>query len=700
MPLGTEISSDGVNFSVFSRNGTKVSILFYHEESDCEPFSAVEFDPELNRTGDVWHIFVKGVKAGDLYLYQVDGPFEPLEGHRFNGKQLLFDPCAKAITDESVFANIPSGYVVPVDKIDIDLFDRTLVEKFPKCVVVDDSSFDWEGDKPINRPLKDSIIYETHLKGFTANSNSGVEHPGTYLGFSEKIPYLQQLGITAVEFLPLYEFDGNENCNINPRTGEKLKNYWGYSTVNFYSPKASFAYDKKPGACVTEFKILVKNMHRAGIEVILDVVFNHTAEGNEHGIALNFRGFDNAVYYQLVPTHKEYYLNFSGCGNSFNANNPVVSDYIVECLRYWVLSYHIDGFRFDLAPVLNRLDDGYLQKVSPLIRRIAEDPVLHDTKMIAEPWDAGGAYQLGEFPGTRWGEWNDHFRDDIRCFWRGDEFCSTKAATRISGSSDLFGFRKPWVSINYVCCHDGFTMNDLISYNSKHNEENGEDNRDGSDNNYSYNSGYEGPTANPLIERTRNRQMKNFILTTLISQGTPMLLGGDEFRRSQKGNNNAYCQDSELSWFDWSCADANKEILEFTRRAIALRKAHGVFRRSDFFAGTSNGSSDIQWYSEQGRNPDWGEISRFLAFMLSGKDCTDSDGNCDDDFFVAANTDYHDAMVKLPTLVNGRQWFRVADTSVESEDAILDPSHYEQLVSQGRYTVPAGSMIILVAKKI
>ncbi|MBP5442169.1 MAG: glycogen debranching enzyme, partial [Treponema sp.] len=436
-----------------------------------------------------------------------------------------------------------------------------------------------------------------------------------------------------------------------------------------------------------------------GIELILDVVFNHTAEGNEHGIALNFRGFDNSIYYDLVPAHKEYYMNYSGCGNTVNTNHPVTIKFILDCLRYWVMEYHIDGFRFDLASILNRKGDGSLLKISPLVEAIAEDPLLHDTKMIAEPWDAGGAYQLGEFPGTRWAEWNDRFRDDIRKFWRGDEHVSTGAATRISGSSDLFGFRKPWVGINYVTCHDGFTMNDLVSYNSKHNEENGEDNRDGTDSNWSYNHGYEGPTKNPSIERMRNKQMRNYILTLMISQGTPMLLGGDEFRRGQQGNNNAYCQDNDISWFDWGICSLNEKLVNFTKHAIELRKRHPVFRRKEFFQGAKAASGpDIQWYNPDGSNPDWNELSRFLAFTLSGKDSLDENGKPDSDFYIAANADRTDILVTLPTLQDGRLWYRVADTSIDADDALVLDDQIEQLRAQGRYVIPASSLIILMAK--
>lgn len=702
LPLGASVAEGGVNFSVFSRNATKVFLEFYSASEDSEPYAQVEFSPSENRTGDIWHAFVPGIKPGSLYLFRVDGPFEPSKGHRFNVHQRLFDPYAKTITPVSVFYNLPPDYSAPLDKNDVEHGKNQRAKVFPKCVVIDNENFDWQGDRPINRPLSESVIYEVHLKGFTAGKNAGVSCPGTYAGFIEKIPYLKDLGITAVELLPIFEFDEFENSNVNPRTGERMKNYWGYSTINFFSPKASFAADKTPGGCVNEFKTLVRELHKAGIEVILDVVFNHTAEGNEHGVALNFRGFENSVYYTLVGSHKEYYMNFSGCGNTMNCNHPIVRNFIIDSLRYWVLNYHVDGFRFDLASILCRGQEGDLLKFPPLTNAIAEDPVLGKTKIIAEPWDAGGAYQLGGFPGgRRWAEWNDRFRDDIRRFWRGDEYVSTNAATRISGSSDLFTIsgRAPYHSINYVCCHDGFTMNDLVSYNGKHNDENGEGNRDGSDSNWSYNHGYEGPTLNPVIEKMRNRQMRNYMLTLLISQGTPMLLGGDEFRRGQQGNNNAYCQDNDISWFDWGNCSLNSALVSFTRKAIRLRKDHPVFRRTEFFKGSMAGKKpDIQWYAADGSNPDWSKISRFLAFRLLGTFDSRAKKISDNDFFIAANTDRQDIMLRIPAITDSRKWYRIADTSIEDETSLLSVENAETLISQDRYVLPASSMLILVAK--
>jgi len=699
---GTSVTSKGVNFSVFSRNATKVFLELFEKEDSSEPYQTIELNPEINKTGDIWHVFVQGLKPGALYLYRVDGPFNPSHGHRFDKDNYLFDPKAKGFTNGSVFKYMQNG--------------KTPLDKYPKNIVIDDNDFDWEDDKPLAIPLNKSIIYETHLKGFTASPSSKVEHPGTYLGFTEKIPYLQELGITAVELLPIFQFDQYENSNINPMTGVRMKNYWGYSTIGFFAPNTTYAFDKTPGGAVREFKQMVKALHDAGIEVILDVVFNHTAEGNEHGVSLNFRGFDNSIYYHLVSNHKEYYMNFSGCGNAVNCNHPVVSDFIVECLRYWVLEMHIDGFRFDLASVLTRDEKGFLMQNSPLTSRISEDSVLRNTKIIAEPWDCAGGYQIGGFPGgtnNRWCEWNDHYRDGIRKFIRGDEGLSTEAATRISGSSDLYALsgRNPSNSINFLTAHDGFTLNDLVSYNHKHNEQNGEENRDGSDNNLSYNYGFEGNVLNPKIERVRFRQIKNFLTVLMISQGIPMITAGDEVRRTQNGNNNAYCQDNEISWFNWDDVVNNTKLFDFTKKLIAMRSHHTVFQRNRFFGGAStsifSNPPDISWFNFDGTIPDWNKIGRFLAMRLGGRASGIGDSNIlgleDDDFYIAINMDVHDLTVTIPKPsanndTTPRQWKRLIDTSIDSLNSALCDGQEENLFSQDKYVVPANSIVILVSK--
>ncbi|MBQ9630349.1 MAG: glycogen debranching protein GlgX, partial [Treponema sp.] len=589
--LGASVFENGVNFALYSKSATKVILNLFESVSSTEPSDVIGFNPKTNKTGDVWHIFVQGLKPGALYLYQLDGPYNPPVGQRFNSNKYILDPCAKALSSGSLFclynkqrldgrAGIENGKLQ-------DLSD------FQKCVVVDDKDFDWQGDKPLNRPLSETIIYEMHVRGFTQSSTSGVEHPGTYKGIIEKIPYLKFLGITAVELMPVFEFDENETEFVNPKTGKTLTNYWGYSPASFFAPEISYASNKNAGSVVYEFKEMVRELHKAGIEVILDVVYNHTAEGNEYGKTFLYRGIENAVYYILSTGCNQYYDNYTGCGNTVNANHPVTMSHIIQSLKHWVLDMHVDGFRFDLASALCRGKNGSLMGEPPLPLAISEDPVLANTKIIAEPWDCAGGYHLGNFPGRRWCEWNGRFRDDIRRFIRGDEHCAKDAATRMAGSSDLYSAsgRQPFHSINFVTAHDGFTLNDLVSYNYKHNEENGEENRDGSDNNLSYNNGYEGESTNPSIIISRKRKIKNFFACLLLSQGTPMILAGDEMQRSQGGNNNAYCQDNEISWINWHDCDKNADILRYTRLLIALRKKHAVFRRDSYFKDTS----EIMW---------------------------------------------------------------------------------------------------------
>ena len=681
---GATATTRGVSFTIHSFGATACYLLLFRPQ-EKEPYVTLKY-PEAYHIGNTYSMFVFGLKIEEFeYAFQLDGPYDEKKGLLFKKENVLLDPYARAVTGQRNWGERPEGGADFV-------YHARVVE----------NNFDWGDIRPTEHPFEDLIIYEMHVRGFTKDASSSVTPgaEGTYEGLRQKIPYLKDLGVNAVELMPIFEFDEMESTRVVD--GERLYNYWGYSTINFFSPKASFAADKTPGGCVNEFKTLVRELHKAGIEVILDVVFNHTAEGNEHGVALNFRGFENSVYYTLVGSHKEYYMNFSGCGNTMNCNHPIVRNFIIDSLRYWVLNYHVDGFRFDLASILSRGQEGELLKFPPLTNAIAEDPVLGKTKIIAEPWDAGGAYQLGGFPGgRRWAEWNDRFRDDIRRFWRGDEYVSTNAATRISGSSDLFTIsgRAPYHSINYVCCHDGFTMNDLVSYNGKHNDENGEGNRDGSDSNWSYNHGYEGPTLNPVIEKMRNRQMRNYMLTLLISQGTPMLLGGDEFRRGQQGNNNAYCQDNDISWFDWGNCSLNSALVSFTRKAIRLRKDHPVFRRTEFFKGSMAGKKpDIQWYAADGSNPDWSKISRFLAFRLLGTFDSGAGKISDNDFFIAANTDRQDIMLRIPAITDSRKWYRIADTSIEDETSLLSVENAETLISQDRYVLPASSMLILVAK--
>ncbi|WP_306698360.1 glycogen debranching protein GlgX [Treponema endosymbiont of Eucomonympha sp.] len=699
-PLGATYSGEGVNFSIFSRNGTAVTLALYRNAGDGAPFQRVRFDPAVNRTGDVWHAFVRGLPAGTLYLYHIDGPFAPEQGHWFDRRAHLIDPYAKELTAASIFASLPPNYRAPSDLADLMRAKPLPAETFPKCAVIDDA-FDWQGDRPLNYPLKDCVIYEAHVKGFTASPTSGVKHPGTYLGLCEKIPYLQSLGITSVELLPVHEFDERENRNVSPRTGKRLTNYWGYSTVAYCAPKAGYACGGAPGSAVREFKEMVREFHRNSLEIILDVVFNHTAEGNERGVTFSFRGIDNAVYYLLDERAKRQYKDFSGCGNTVNCNHPVVSAFIIDCLRYWVLEMHVDGFRFDLAPILGRGRNGDFLPNPPLLESIAEDAVLSKTKIIAEPWDAGGAYLVGNFPGGRWAEWNDRFRDDIRRFWAGADFIATAYATRLSGSADIYrpSGRKPFHSINFVACHDGFTLNDLVSYNGKHNEDNGEQNRDGGNCNLSYNYGFEGATENPSIEAARNRQIKNFLLTLLLAQGTPMLLAGDEFRRTQRGNNNAFCQDNEFSWLDWTLKERYAEIFRFCARAIQFRKIHPAFRRPDFFEGrdhSGNQIPDILWFARTGKLPDWCTLNKFLAFYIKGNRLEISAEQDDSNFYIMCNADNKDITVTLPPAE--KSWYRCIDTSVAVPLDFLDAGDEELLASQKIYVLPASSTAILIEK--
>lgn len=703
LPLGATCMAGGVNFSVFSRNGTAVFLELFRNAEDSEPYALFELDPDTNKTGDLWHAFIPGIGKDALYLYRVDGPFRPNEGFRFNVHKYLIDPYARCLTAGSIFRD-HIGLNQKPPHIDVDLAYTTThtAAGFPKCVVVDNNDFDWQGDRPLNYHLRHSILYEAHVKGLTVHPSSGVANPGTYRGIIDAIPRLRDLGITSLELLPVQEFDEYENPRSNPDTGEQLTNYWGYSTVAFFAPKNGYASERSLSAPVNEFKLMVRELHKAGIEVILDIVFNHTAEGNERGITMSFRGFDNSVYYML-ENNKRYYRNFTGCGNTVNCNHPVVQNFILDCLRYWVTEMHVDGFRFDLGSVLGRDQNGKILDNPPTLERIAEDPVLRRTKIIAEAWDAGGAYQVGGFPGGRWAEWNDRYRDDVRLFWRGDTGMTHHFATRLTGSSDLYlrNGRKPFHSVNFVTAHDGFTLNDLVSYNGKHNEENGENNRDGSDHNNSYNYGAEGPAQDPSIEKLRVQQIKNFHATLLLSLGTPMLLMGDEMRRSQGGNNNAYCQDNEISWMDWSLVDKNRDILRFVRCLAAFRRRHAAFMRPDFLTGqgvTSRGIPDITWFNTEGKPVDWGKTGRFIAYRLMGARESILADRDDNDFYLIFNASARDVTVTVSPPAPGKEWLRVIDTARAGPDDILEPGKEAPLPSPNKYIALARSTVVLITR--
>ena len=679
LPLGADLTGRGVQFNLFSRHATGVKLLLFKEPEDQTPAEIHTLDPDQNRTGDIWHIHVNGIKTGQLYLYQVDGPYEPERGHRFDPSAWLIDPYAKALTNHRPWTGGNNALM-------------------PKCIVVNDY-FDWQGDIPLNYPLQDCVIYETHLAGLTRHPSSGVSSPGSYRGVIEKIPYLKQLGITSLEFLPLQEFNPHELDRNNPETGEPLTNYWGYSTVAFFAPTAHYAADSSRGRHVAEFKTMVRELHAAGIEVILDIVFNHSAEGNEHGPTISFRGLDNSIYY-ILDENRTGYMNYSGCGNTMNCNHPILRGFILDCLRYWVMEMHVDGFRFDLGSILGRDSKGQLMKNPPVVERIAEDPILRETKLIAEAWDASGVYQVGSFPGERWAEWNDRFRDDMRRFWSNVPGMVSALAMRFSGSADLYlsDGRKPFHSINFITAHDGFTLNDLVTYEEKHNLSNGEENRDGHNANFSSNYGVEGPTSDPAIEAIRNRQVKNFMASLLLSAGTPMLLGGDEFRRSQQGNNNAYCQDNEISWFDWNLSDPHADVMRFCRELIKFRRRHPAFTRSDFFSGVDhnlNGVPDITWYNEKGQSIDWSCTSNLLAIQVDGSAEDIHAEQDDNDFFLMLNGSDKDTIFKLPRPSGGRKWQRKIDTAAVPD--IFEETESEELKNPRRYRVRARSFVLLLS---
>ena len=673
----------GVQFVLFSRHATAVSVLLY-DDPRRDPSEEIILDPTQNRFGDLWSVFVPKITAGQIYAYRVDGPKD--HGHRFDPEIVLLDPYAKATTTNR-----------PTSRKAKSPFWGTNADR-PKCVVVSDD-FDWQGDRPLNIPLADIIVYEAHLRGMTADHSAGTRSPGTYRGLIDKIPYLKDLGITTVELLPIHEFDFLENPRRSPVDGKPLVNFWGYSSLSFFAPVGRYASSNQPGGAVAEFKTLVRELHKAGIEVLLDVVYNHTGEGNHQGPTINFRGIDNAIYYHLTDD-KQYYKDYSGCGNSLNCNHPVVRDFILDSLRYWVLDMHVDGFRFDLASVLARDTNGHLSTHAPLLEAISEDPILRQTKIIAEAWDAAGAYQVGHFPG-RWAEWNGRFRDDVRQFWRGDPGRTGLLATRLTGSSDLYqrSGRRPYHSINFVTCHDGFTMSDLVSYNHKHNIGNGEDNRDGDNNNNGYNHGVEGPTDHPEIDRVRIRQIKNMLATLLLSQGVPMLLAGDEFRRTQHGNNNAYCQDNETSWIDWSLIEQNYEVFRFAKSLIWFRRQHPIFRRTEFFTGRPQAleQPDVAWLTSDGHTKDWMHDDQTLACLLDGNAHRELTGAPDDDMLILFNARPHGNEVKftLPGQSGvDRPWQLFLDTSYRPPMDVFPRGNGPKITPGQPYSLICRSMAV------
>ncbi len=685
-PLGAVYDGNGVNFCIYCGSATAVALLLYERSGDTESIRQIQLDPVENRTFLFWHIYVKDLRPGAEYAFRVHGPRDLHgQGNRYDWNKGLADPYARAN--------------------DMGHWDRVAATMPPynaatciRSVVVDTSGYDWEGDAPLNHPMNKSIIYEMHVGGFTRSPSAAAKHPGTFLGVTEKIPYLQDLGVTAVELLPTFQFDPNEDSRVNPLTNQRLSNYWGYSTIGFFCPHPGYCVSPSYTDHIREFREMVKSLHRAGIEVILDVVFNHTGEGNEKGPIISFRGLDNASYYMLRPENKELYLDFSGCGNTVNCNHPIVMKLILDSLEFWVREMHVDGFRFDEASIMSRGEDGVPLVHPPVIWAIELSEVLANTKVIAEAWDAAGLYEVGRFPGHRWAVWNGHFRDDVRRFVRGDPGMIGSLASRICGSADVFSRAGsvPINSVNFITCHDGFTLYDLVSYDEKHNIANGEDNRDGANDNMSWNCGFEGPTRETEILTLRTQQMKNFIALLLLSQGVPMLLAGDEVRRSQGGNNNAYCQDNEIGWFDWGQLEQNRDMYRFVKLAIAFRKLNPSLLRGRFFTGEVglHGLRDISWHGRYLHDPAWSDSeSRYLAFTLT-------ESLSDPALHVMLNMAAVDANFELPSPLDGaRRWYIVLDTSRPSPNDILEAGH-EEPFEELSYLVRAHSVVVLLCNQI
>lgn len=673
-PLGTRVTPRGVNFSIFSRGSLGMDLLLFDHAEDSRPSRVLPFDPKINRSFHYWHQFVPDIQPGQIYAYRAYGPYYPERGLRFDSNKVLLDPYARSIVIPATYSR--AAACLPGDNTASAI----------KSVVVDASDYNWEGDLPLEHSVAKTIIYELHVGGFTRNPNSGVspELRGTFAGLVEKIPYLKELGVTAVELLPVYAFDAQD-------APQGLTNYWGYSPFSFFAPHPGYSSRKDPLGPLNEFRDMVKALHRADIEVIMDVVYNHTCEGDQNGPTLSFRGLANDVYY-ILGENKSSYANFSGCGNTFNANHPVGRRMVVDSLRFWVAEMHVDGFRFDLASTLTRDETGQPVHNPPIVWDIESDPILAGTKLIAEAWDAAGLYQVGSFVGERWLEWNGKFRDDVRAFIRGDRGIVTRLPDRILASPDLYAKdnRGPEQSVNFVTCHDGFTLNDLTSYNEKQNLANQEGNRDGSDYNLSWNCGVEGPSDDPEIEALRHRQVKNFLAFVLLSMGTPMLLMGDEVRRSQQGNNNGYCQDNELSWFDWDQVEPHTELRRFVKLLIAFRQRY-IANRYERGLSLSEALQDthITWHGTKLNQPDWGPDSHSLSLTV-----TTSSGKHQTHFILNA---FWDALnFELPALPPGCTWRRLLDTGLASPDDIstrLDAPP----VANGIYHAAGRSMVALVA---
>jgi isoamylase len=689
-PLGATWDGTGVNFAVYSENATKVELCLYDNRSKAETERIVVSEI----TAFVHHCYVPGLQPGQLYGFRVDGPWDPANGLRFNPSKLLVDPYSMAICgsidwNQPIFPYQMNGH----ENADLERDDRDNSLGMCKSVVVN-PYFDWEQDRHPRTPLADSVIYELHVRGFSMlNQQVPEEQRGTYAGLASPpaLKYLKDLGVTAVELMPVHHFVDDKSL-----VEKGLRNYWGYSTLGYFSPEARYSSSGDTGSQVAEFKAMVRALHREGIEVILDVVYNHTAEGNHLGPALSLKGLDNRTYYRLQPDNQRYYVDYTGTGNSLNVRHPQVLKLIMDSLRYWVTEMRVDGFRFDLASTLAReLHD--VDRLSSFFDIIHQDPIISQAKLIAEPWDVGeGGYQVGNFP-VLWAEWNGKYRDTVRRFWKGDEGQLADLGSRLTGSSDLYqnDGRKPYASINFVVAHDGFTLHDLVSYNSKHNEANGENNRDGSDNNDSWNMGVEGETSDPAIIRERQKQVRNFLATLLLSQGVPMLSMGDEVGRSQKGNNNAYCQDNEISWTNWDIDEARQKLLDFTSGLIKLRRSHPNFRRKKFYQDRTIRKSvvrDIAWYGADGHEmteDEWNsKWIRSLGLMFNGETLNVVDDVMgrpviDDTFLILINSYHEGVEFTIPKSPHDRGWVSVLDTA-EEEDTFKEESINSSRILTGR----------------
>ncbi len=675
LPIGAALVPGGANFSLYSRTAAAIELLFFDRVDDARPSRIIPIDPLANRTYHYWHVFVPDVQTGQVYGFRAYGPYEPARGLRFDPSKLLLDPYGRAIA-------VPKNYSREAARLAGDNTPTAM-----KSMVTDPFAYDWEGDVRLKRPWSRTIIYEMHVRGFTEHPSSGLAESkrGTYAGLIQKIPYLQQLGITAVELLPVFQFDPQDA----PRG---RTNYWGYSPVSFFAPHHAYSSCQEPLGAVDEFRDMVKALHRSGIEVILDVVFNHTAEDGQDGPTQCFRGLDNSTYY-LLDEDRSCYANFTGTGDTLNANHPVVRRMIVDSLRYWVTEMHVDGFRFDLASILARDSSGAVMPNPPVLWDIESDPALAGTKMIAEAWDAAGLYQVGNFVGDSWKEWNDRFRDDIRDFFRGTNDSVWRAADRLLGSPGIYGPKERELeeSINFVTCHDGFTLNDLVSYNYKHNDENGEDNRDGRDDNRSWNCGIEGPTDDPEIERLRNRQVKNFFTVVMLSGGVPMFLMGDEVRRSQRGNNNPYCQDNDTSWFDWNLLSKHADVFRFVKLLIARRLMRDVEheRRRESLSHVLREAKQA-WHGVKVNQPDWSPFSHTIVIGGESK----NEGVL---AHIILNAYWEPLDFELPILSNGiKNWRRWIDTALDPPHEICE-WNAEQPVLGTTYRAGARSVVVLIA---